>query len=526
MATALFKYFKTQHLIAAILSCAIALHASAEHIYPDKLVAGETLLAGESIETPSGAVKLLMQNDGNLVLYRVEDFTPLWNTKSWAHPNAYVALQNDGNLVVYGPNGSPVLFNTGTFTPGSTLVLQSDNNLVLYAPDGRALWSSNTWVQNSTDPDDPDTEALPLDSGSEVASTDQKACTDDALFFRVGAHVDSSNALVNRHVLCVEQQLSNIVALKDPEGILQTNSGTVKLDAKWSIHGVHNKLEKTGTLTLGYRYTKRNDLAAPTINILAKISCNRLGDDLRVNCDKEMPMFTLTDGNEATNEVVIPLAWPDQDIIKIMTTTIQVKLFYTTDGTTPVEVTNGWTGSTSSFEPEFSSWPIRCDVNKLRKGWKGCVFPEASAVWVPQKLPSTQYARQHIADVFATMPDVPGRFRLADGKRSVAETGGQYSPLTRADPERKKLNRSTVRTRCAHLEPDPQYCAAGMRCDCDEYPPASAVEGAYDASLRSYDAYSVRKIPSLDNRKAGSQMGAMFSKERVLEGDPFWILVN
>ncbi len=61
-------------------------------------------------------------------------------------------MQSDGNFVVYGWVVDPyagdllsrALFNTGTRSPGSTLLLQDDRNLVVKAPDGRPSWSRFT----------------------------------------------------------------------------------------------------------------------------------------------------------------------------------------------------------------------------------------------------------------------------------------------------------------------------------------------------------------------------------------------
>jgi hypothetical protein len=495
---------------------------------PDRLLAGESLLPGEYIESPNGAAQLLMRYDGNLVLYRLEDDYPVWNTNSVDHPQAYTVLQSDGNLVVYSPDGQTPLFNTGTFTPGTALVLQADENLVLVPPDhpgmassmraatgtGGILWASNTSVPNPPEPDDLDADRLPLDPGPEVPSTDQNACIQDGQFWQVDGTGDSSNGLVNRHVLCVKQKLTRYIDLFD-NGIPAWNAGILTLEALWSVHGVHSVLEKRGTLTLRYSYTPLDEHAAPPLNVIAKISCSPQGSDAPINCDRQMPIATLTNGGQTTNEVVIPLIW-DTSIGKITTAMIGVKLLYTTDGTMPVETPDG-SGSTESLSPKFASWPIRCDIDQLRLGWKGCVFPEASAVWVADKSPATQYARQHIADVFEKMQHIPGRFEMALESRSQAKTGGQNDPLTRTGPAGNKLNRQAIRALCASIaSPGPNH-------DCDEYPFASSEEGANGKSLSQY---SVRKIPHWDNRKAGAQLGAMYAKERLLVGDKFWVKVD
>jgi hypothetical protein len=146
MATTLLQSFRTQHLVAAVLSCMVTLSASAAHSQAHRLVGGESLTAGESITSLNGVVSLVQQHDGNLVLYRLADGYPLWNSRTNGRPGAFTAMQTDGNLVVYGTNGAP-LFNTGTQNnPGSSLELQTDSNLVIYSVGGVTLWNTGTNV--------------------------------------------------------------------------------------------------------------------------------------------------------------------------------------------------------------------------------------------------------------------------------------------------------------------------------------------------------------------------------------------
>ncbi|OFA06927.1 hypothetical protein [Duganella sp. HH101] len=149
MASTLSHSFKPLRVAAALLACSVALQASAAHSYTDKLVAGETLQANESIKPiDNNLAYLVMQGDGNLVLYRTSDNAPLWHTSSWGHPGAVTVMQGDGNLVVYGPNPGEVLFHTSTYNnPGSYLQLLSSGNLVVKAANNTVLWASNTSVQ-------------------------------------------------------------------------------------------------------------------------------------------------------------------------------------------------------------------------------------------------------------------------------------------------------------------------------------------------------------------------------------------
>lgn len=109
----------------------------------DALQANEMLLPNESITSISGEFLLIMQGDGNLVLYRLDDARPLWSSRTAGNPGAFAIMQGDGNLVVYLANKA--IFNTRTQgNPGARLVLQSDGNLVIFGPDDRVLFQSRT----------------------------------------------------------------------------------------------------------------------------------------------------------------------------------------------------------------------------------------------------------------------------------------------------------------------------------------------------------------------------------------------
>jgi hypothetical protein len=43
-----------------------------------------------------------MQSDGNLVLYHVNN-APAWASNTAGKPGSYLIMQNDGNLVIYQP---------------------------------------------------------------------------------------------------------------------------------------------------------------------------------------------------------------------------------------------------------------------------------------------------------------------------------------------------------------------------------------------------------------------------------------
>ena len=105
----------------------------------------QELKVGQSIVSADGRFKLILQSDGNFVLYGPQG-QPLWDTGTEGRPSQRVIMQNDGNLVIYDGNNSP-LWNSGTEGfPGAKLIDQNDGNQVIYGTGGQVLWASNTVV--------------------------------------------------------------------------------------------------------------------------------------------------------------------------------------------------------------------------------------------------------------------------------------------------------------------------------------------------------------------------------------------
>ncbi|MFM8269210.1 MAG: hypothetical protein ACKN9V_03395 [Pseudomonadota bacterium] len=103
------------------------------------------LRAGEFLTAASNTYRLIMQGDGNLVLYGPAG--ALWHSKTHGNPGAYAVFQGDGNLVVYRADGQKALGHSKTHkNPGAKLILQEDGNLVIYtANSGGAIWDSKTY---------------------------------------------------------------------------------------------------------------------------------------------------------------------------------------------------------------------------------------------------------------------------------------------------------------------------------------------------------------------------------------------
>jgi hypothetical protein len=70
----------------------------------------------------SGAQSLIMQPDGNLVIYKTGPFPPfnpkdaVWSSGTFGHDNqnAFLRVQDDGNLVIYRQDNGAPIWQSGT----------------------------------------------------------------------------------------------------------------------------------------------------------------------------------------------------------------------------------------------------------------------------------------------------------------------------------------------------------------------------------------------------------------------------
>ncbi len=122
-------------------------------------VRSATIGSGQKLKggwwTQSLYTRLVVQPDGNVVMYRKRDGKAVWSTGTYGHSGAYVYMQSDGNLVVYTSSGGPGIGGAlwSTHTNGHTgayAIMQNDGNFVVYGSGGGpttggSLWASNTW---------------------------------------------------------------------------------------------------------------------------------------------------------------------------------------------------------------------------------------------------------------------------------------------------------------------------------------------------------------------------------------------
>ena len=114
----------------------------------DVLLQGYKFNFGQGLISPNRQFTLMMQQDGNLVLYKTAEWRAIWATNTAGQGGVKTSLQYDGNFVMY------TAFKVVKWASGTNgrspcyLILQDDGNLVIYGVDNMqrpiAHWASGT----------------------------------------------------------------------------------------------------------------------------------------------------------------------------------------------------------------------------------------------------------------------------------------------------------------------------------------------------------------------------------------------
>ncbi len=140
-----FVYDPATHMVK-ILSKAAAIATAAPS---NVLIATGLLPVGGQLLSDNKLYRFEVHADGELVLYDNYSNKTMWSSKSKGDPDALV-MQDDGNLVLYGKNGTVLWATEKTGKKGDYfLLLQDDGNLVVYqgiyqSPKVTPIWSTNT----------------------------------------------------------------------------------------------------------------------------------------------------------------------------------------------------------------------------------------------------------------------------------------------------------------------------------------------------------------------------------------------
>lgn len=130
---------------SGFLNVKAAVDAVDLHVGQGVIPAGARMSKITRISSPNGQYHLVMQIDGNLVLYR--GGYPVWASNTQA-PNepVFATMQADGNFVLYKNTGGPsdVLWASNTHYPDANAQLRVEDTgrLAIYAG-GSRIWTSN-----------------------------------------------------------------------------------------------------------------------------------------------------------------------------------------------------------------------------------------------------------------------------------------------------------------------------------------------------------------------------------------------
>ena len=118
----------------------------------NSLSIGEQLREGNRLTSANGSHYLIMQDDGNLCIYRTADNGFVWCTMAYGFSGGFLFMQKDGNLVVYDGDGgyhwsseTHPHFNARFGDPNNKpvkLVIENNGKLNLYSKSGAVVWSN------------------------------------------------------------------------------------------------------------------------------------------------------------------------------------------------------------------------------------------------------------------------------------------------------------------------------------------------------------------------------------------------
>ena len=95
--------------------------------------------------SPNGRFFLTMQSDGNLVIYRISDNRAIWASNTMGSGAVKAVMQYDGNFVLSTSNGVAKWASNTSGRPDNFLLLRDDGNMVIYAMGAPTVqWATNS----------------------------------------------------------------------------------------------------------------------------------------------------------------------------------------------------------------------------------------------------------------------------------------------------------------------------------------------------------------------------------------------
>jgi hypothetical protein len=133
--------------LAALCGLALQFQPSGANAQSATLWPGRSLTPGTALRSGNGHI-LAVQHDGNVVLYTASGVL-IWSTNTRGYQPLYFLMKPDGNLVLVTTTGQAWASNTSS-NPGASLVVQDDGNLAIYRGGSQTgtgnnpLWASDT----------------------------------------------------------------------------------------------------------------------------------------------------------------------------------------------------------------------------------------------------------------------------------------------------------------------------------------------------------------------------------------------
>ena len=113
-----------------------------------QLQVDQWLNPGDTLTSANKAFQLIMQDDGNLVLYALDAAgtrqSSAWASNTSGKVGAKAVMQSDGNFVVYAADGkTPLWSSNSTGHPGSSVMLGDDGHLVVSDGSTTPVWTAS-----------------------------------------------------------------------------------------------------------------------------------------------------------------------------------------------------------------------------------------------------------------------------------------------------------------------------------------------------------------------------------------------
>lgn len=111
------------------------------------LAGGECMFLGDVVSSCQTCFKLVLQDDGNLVIYpTVDSVKSVWASFTQGKGAVKACMQDDGNFVLYTATDAPVWSTKTSNYPGAYLEMQFDGQLVIWQ-NGISRYSSGPTAQ-------------------------------------------------------------------------------------------------------------------------------------------------------------------------------------------------------------------------------------------------------------------------------------------------------------------------------------------------------------------------------------------